>query len=146
VPTTRRHRTLSAGPEDVWRVVGDPHHLPRWWPRVGRVEAVEHNRWTQVFMTAKGKPVRADFRLLESEPPRRRQWSQELQDSPFERLMNEAVTEVRLEPAGDAATLVTIELHQKLRGFARLGGFMVRRASRRLLDEALEGLSAATER
>jgi uncharacterized protein YndB with AHSA1/START domain len=146
VPITRRQRTLSAGLEDVWRVVGDPHHLPRWWPRVRRVEGVEHNRWTQVFMTAKGKPVRADFRLLESEPPHRRQWSQALEGSPFERLMNEAVTEVRLEPAGGAATLVTIELHQRLRGFARLGGFMVRRASRRLLDEALEGLSAATER
>jgi uncharacterized protein YndB with AHSA1/START domain len=146
VPTTRRHRTLSAAPQDVWRVVGDPHHLPRWWPRVRRVEGVDHDRWTQVFMTAKGKPVRADYRLLASDPPRRRQWAQELEDSPFERLMNEAVTEVRLEPTGNADTLVTIELHQKLRGFARLGGFMVRRASRRLLDEALDGLTAATER
>ena len=144
--TTRRHRTLRAGPDDVWRVVGDPHHLPRWWPRVRRVEGVERDRWTQVFVTAKGKPVRADYRLLESEAPRRRQWSQELEDSPFERLMNEAVTEVRLEPAGDAATRVTIELHQRLRGFAWLGGFLVRRANRRLLDEALEGLGAATER
>ena len=146
MPTTRRHRTLSAGPEDVWRVVGDPHHLPRWWPRVRRVEAVDHDRWTQVFVTTKGTPVRADYRLLESEPPRRRRWGQELEDSPFERLLGEAVTEVRLEPAGEAATRVTIELRQKLRGFARLGGFLVRRATRRLLDQALDGLSAACER
>ena len=51
-------------------------------------------------------------------------------------------TEMRLEPAGDGATRVTLELRQKLRGLARLGGFMVRRAARRALDEALEGLES----
>jgi uncharacterized protein YndB with AHSA1/START domain len=146
MPTTRRHRTLGAEVGDVWAVIADPHHLPRWWPRVGRVEGVDQDRWTQVFVTRKGRPVRADFRLLASEPPSRREWRQEIQDTPFERVLHESVTAVALEPEGAQATRVTIELRQRLRGLSRLGGFMVRRASRRLLDEALEGLRVACER
>lgn len=146
MPRIRRHATLAAGSGAVWQVVGDPHHLPRWWPKVGRVEGVEEDRWTSVFMTQKGKPVRADFRVVASEPQRHRVWSQELEDSPFERVLAESVTEVRLEPRDGAVTEVTIELRQRLRGLARLGGFMVRRAGGRVLDEALEGLRGACER
>jgi uncharacterized protein YndB with AHSA1/START domain len=145
MPVTRRHRTLRADVADVWTVVADPHHLPRWWPRVGRVEGVDAGRWTQVFLTSKGRPVRADYTVLASEPPKRREWRQEIEGSPFERVFSEAVTEVRLEP-DESATRVTIELRQRLRGLSRLGGFMVKRASRRLLDEALEGLRVACER
>jgi uncharacterized protein YndB with AHSA1/START domain len=142
LPTTARTRTVSAAPEAIWDVVADPHHLPRWWPRVGRVEGVERNRFTKVFMTEKGRPVRADFVMEETEPPRAVRWRQEIEDSPFERVLDAAVTEVRLAPA-DGATAVTIELRQKLRGMARLAPFLVRRATRRLLDEALDGLERA---
>ena len=145
MPTTRRSRTIDAPVEDVWDVVSDPHHLPRWWPRVTRVEGAEEGRFTQVLATAKGKPVRADFRVVESVPPRRQLWVQELEDSPFERLMGEALTEIGLEPA-DAATKVAIELRQRLRGFARFGWFLVRRANVRVLDEALDGLERACGR
>ena len=146
MPRVRRAATLSAGSGEVWEVVGDPHHLPRWWPKVGRVEGVEDDRWTVVFLTQKGKPIRADYRLVASEAPTQRSWRQELEDSPFERVLSESLTEVRLEPGGEASTRVTIELSQKLRGLSRLGGFMVRRGSRRVLDEALEGLRGACER
>jgi uncharacterized protein YndB with AHSA1/START domain len=146
VPTTRRHRVFGVGPDDIWEVVGDPHHFPRWWPRVQRVEAVDEDRWTQVFVTGKGKPVRADYRLLVSEPPRRRAWAQEVEGTPFERVLREAITEVSLRAQPSSGTEVAIEVRQRLRGFARLGGFMIRRATRRLLDEALEGLGAACER
>ena len=44
----------------------DAHHMPRWWPGVVRVEGVEEDRFTQVFQTKKGRPVRMDFRLLAS--------------------------------------------------------------------------------
>jgi uncharacterized protein YndB with AHSA1/START domain len=149
VPTTKRQRTIAAPPEAVWRVVGDANHLPRWWPRVRRVEAVSEAGWTKVFMTGKGRPVRADYTLLETEPPRAISWSQELEDSPFERLMDEAVTEVRLAPAaspeGDV-TDVTIVLRQRLRGWARFAPFLVKRGTRRLLDEALDGLEQCTAR
>lgn len=146
MPVTRRHRTLRAEVAEVWSVIADPHHLPRWWPRVGRVEAVDADSWTQVFVTRKGRPVRADYTVLASEPPTRRQWRQEVEGSPFERVLREAVTEVRVEPEGAGETRVTIELRQRMRGLSRLGGFMVKRASRRLLDEALEGLRGACER
>jgi uncharacterized protein YndB with AHSA1/START domain len=146
VPTTRRHRTVHAPVAEVWDVVADPYHFPRWWPRVGRVEGVQRRSWTKVFMTSKGRPLRADYRLLESEPKRRLEWEQELEGSPFEKVLARAVTEVCLAPQDGQSTRVTIELRQVPRGFSRFGGLMMRRASRSLIDEALEGLSGACER
>ncbi len=46
-----------------------PTTCPRWWPGVERVEGVEDDRFTQVFKTKRGRPVRADFRVLDSQPP-----------------------------------------------------------------------------
>jgi Polyketide cyclase / dehydrase and lipid transport len=123
-------------------VLADPHHIPRWWPGVTRVEGVENERWTEVFVTKRGRPVRADFHLLTSEPPWRRAWEQELVGTPFERVLEEAITEVTLEPAG-AGTQVTLAQRQKLRGYSRTGGFMMRRATKSKLQEAIEGLERA---
>jgi uncharacterized protein YndB with AHSA1/START domain len=139
VATARRTRTLAVAPRRVWELIEDPHHLPRWWPGVTRMESVAEDQWTQVFTTKKGRPVRVDFRLLESEPPSRRAWEQELIGTPFERLLNESITEIRLEPDG-SGTRVTIEQRQQLRGYSRTGGFMLRRATGSKLDEALDGL------
>jgi carbon monoxide dehydrogenase subunit G len=83
--------------------------------------------------------VRADFRVVESVAPERRAWEQELAGSPFERIMAAARTEVRLEPEGDGSR-VTIHVRQQMRGTARFGAWMVRRATRRQLDEALTAL------
>jgi uncharacterized protein YndB with AHSA1/START domain len=141
MPTARRTRTLSASPDRVWEIVNDAHHIPRWWPGVTRVEAVEADCWTNVFMSKRGRPVRADYRVAESEPPRRLAWEQELAGTPFERLLAQAVTEIWIEPADDG-TLVTLELRQKLRGSGRFGSFMLKRATRTKLDEALAGLAA----
>jgi uncharacterized protein YndB with AHSA1/START domain len=140
VPVTRRSRTIGSSPERVWSVVGDPHHLPRWWPRVARVEGASSERWTQVLMTAKGKPVRADFRLVRAEEPRCCAWEQELEGTPFGRLMAEARTDVMLEPRGEDATEVSISVTQRLRSWSRLTPFLFRRAARTQLDEALAGL------
>jgi len=30
---------IPAPRADVWNVVSDPYHLPRWWPKVTRVES-----------------------------------------------------------------------------------------------------------
>jgi len=114
VPTARRARRLSAGREAVWDVVSDPYHLPRWWPRVSRVESVAAERWTKVFGTRKGKSVRADERLLDSDPLARRSWTQELEESPFERILRESVTTVELEPD------VTVQPFTALRGATRV--------------------------
>lgn len=139
MPTTRRRRTLDAPPSAVWAVVSDPHHLPRWWPRAARVEDVSRNHYTLVLTTAKGRSVRADYRVVAHEPRRLRRAAQEIEGSPFEKLLRTSEVEIALEEEADG-TLVTMELAQKLRGASRLGGFMFRGAARRTLDEALDSL------
>ncbi len=153
MPTAQRSRKVPAAPEQVWEVIADPHHMPRWWPDVKRMEGVEDDRWTQVFTTKKGRPVRMDFHLLKSDPPGpggdppgRRVWEQDIEGTPFERVLGEAITEVLVErapgPEGrdGEATRVTIALNQRLRGYSRTGGFLLVRATRARLDEALRGL------
>jgi uncharacterized protein YndB with AHSA1/START domain len=137
---TRRTRTLPASPEQLWDVIADPHHMPRWWPGVERMEGVEPDRFTQVFKTKRGRPVRADFRVVTSEPPTTRAWEQEVDGTPFERVLSASVIEVRLDPVS-AGTEVTISQRQKLRGYSRTGGFLVRRATASRLDAALDGLA-----
>jgi len=143
MPVTSRSRRLDAAPDDVWRIVGDPYHLPRWWPKVTRVEAVAGGRFTEVLGgTRSGRSVRADFRIEEKRRGELLRFSQELAGSPFERVLREAQTAIAVAPDGDG-TRVTLTLHQRMRGMSRLGGFLVRRATRRILDEALDGLEAA---
>jgi uncharacterized protein YndB with AHSA1/START domain len=136
---SRRSRTIMAAPQRIWEVLEDANHFPRWWPGVKRMEGVGADGWTQVFMTKKGRAVRVDFRLLESEPPWRRSWEQELAGTPFERVLEQSITEVTLEPV-DGGTRVTFEQRQKLKGYSRTGGLMLRRANRKTLDEALAQL------
>jgi len=149
MPTVSRSLTIAAPPQAVWEVVGDPHHFPRWWPRVARMEAVSDERWTQVLLTRRGKPVRADFQLLESHPPQagvgRRTWAQQLPGTPFGRVLDESITEVALEPDGAGGTRVTIAQRQRLRGYSRTGRFQLRRAATSVLDEALAGLARLHE-
>jgi uncharacterized protein YndB with AHSA1/START domain len=140
VATTRRSRTVAAPPQAVWATVGDPHHLPRWWPRVSRVEGVDERGFTEVLTTDRGRAVRADFRLKERRAPELCRWTQAVDNTPFERILAASETEVRLAPAA-GGTRVTLELRQRLRGTARLGGFLVRRAARRQLDDALDALA-----
>jgi carbon monoxide dehydrogenase subunit G len=142
MPSARRSRTIEAPLQELWEVLQDPHHLPRWWPRVERVEDVDGDAFTEVMRTAKGKLVRADFRLRRSTAGSHMLvWEQQLEGTPFARVLSFAETRVRLEPDA-AATIVTIELEQRVNGvFARLGGFIVRRAAAATIEQALEGLA-----
>ena len=134
-----RSRVLPASQQELWELIADPHHMPRWWPGVTRMEGVESDRFTQVHKTKRGRAVRIDFRVIESDPPWARAWEQEIAGTPFERVLNESVTEVRLEPVA-GGTEVTIGQLQKLRGYSRTGGVLLKRATRSKLDEALDGL------
>jgi hypothetical protein len=98
-----------------------------------------------VLKTPKGATVRADFTRTEYEPPRRIAWRQELEESPFERVFVSAETAIDLDAEGEAATRVHLAAAERLRGRYRLGGWLVRRAARRRLDEALAGIAEATE-
>jgi uncharacterized protein YndB with AHSA1/START domain len=135
----RRSRAVQASPEKVWDLVSDPHHLPRWWPRVSRVEGVSADAWTTVYGTDRGRTVRADYTLVGSEG-RRRTWALEAEGTPFERLFTEQLTTVEVHEGK-----VTLEVRQKARGWARFGGFSVRRGTARTLDEALAGIASALE-
>jgi uncharacterized protein YndB with AHSA1/START domain len=147
MPTARRTRTIAAPSRELWETICDPHHLPRWWPRVNRVEDVTDTEFTEVLITGAGKYVRADFTLAACEEREGRLcWEQRLEGSPFARLLKRAETEVRLrpgpvEPGVQSATEVTIELRQALNGFfSRFGAYMVRKAATRTIEEALDGL------
>ena len=105
------------------------------------MEAVTDEHFTEVLATQDGRSLRADFRVVDSRAPERRAWEQEVQGTPFERVFAASSTEVKLLPDG-AGTRVTLVMRQQLRGSARMGGFMVRRATGRVLDEALQALEA----
>jgi uncharacterized protein YndB with AHSA1/START domain len=147
MPKVSRSRTIEASPDRVWDLVSDPHNLPRWWPRIVRVEDVQGKgdraRWTAVLETERGTGVRADFRCLGSTSLRRFAWKQDLEDTPFERILRESRVEIRMEPEGAGATAVRLESQERLRGLSRLGSSMMRGATRRRLDEALDGIRFA---
>jgi uncharacterized protein YndB with AHSA1/START domain len=134
-----RSRTVAVAPEAVWAVVAEPRRLARWWPRTERVKGISANGWTTVLRSERGRPVRADWRLEESERPVCRAWAQELAGTPFENVLRERRVEARLE-AVEGGTLVTLELRQEPRGRSKLGGWQLRRAAGKELDGALDGL------
>src|SRR4051794_25908247 len=145
MPEVTRVRAIAAPPERVWALVSDPFMLPRWWPATARVEDVTDDAWTSVLKTQGGKTVRADFTRTERLLHRRVAWRQELEESPFERVFASAETVVSLEADGDGATRVSLTAVEGLRGRYRLGGWLVRRAARRRLEDALTGIAEAVE-
>ena len=148
MPKVSRRRTVDAPPDDVWSLVSDPYSLPRWWPRTTRVENVEktsagkRSQWTKVLETAEGRGVRADYRCLSSAHAERYVWEQQLENSPFERVLSSSVTEIGLRPEGEG-TEVRLTSRQRLRGLSRLGSPMMRRATAKTLEEALGGIDRA---
>jgi uncharacterized protein YndB with AHSA1/START domain len=137
----RRERVVSGAPADIWRIVSDPTRLPAWWPGVSRVEEASREAWTTVLISPKGKSVRADYTLVEAVEPEWLRWRQEVEESPFERLLSESTTEVALEPDPGGGTRVRLTLDQRPRGWARFSPFQLRAAARRQAEGALEGLA-----
>jgi uncharacterized protein YndB with AHSA1/START domain len=141
-----RKRTVSASREDVWQLVADPYSLPRWWPRVMRVEGVEgegqSTQWTKVLGTSEGRSVRADFHCTVAVEPDRFGWEQDIEGTPFERHLRHYAVETSLVEA-NGGTEVTLAASQTLRGLSRLGSPMMRRGQGSLLEEALEALDGA---
>jgi uncharacterized protein YndB with AHSA1/START domain len=143
-----RRRVIDAAPAEVWALVSDPYSLPRWWPRTVRVENVDRkgagkrSQWTKVLETADGRGVRADFRCLSSSEGDRYVWEQQLPGTPFERILRSSVLEIELDRA-DGGSAISLTSRQGLRGLSRLGSPMMRRATGRTLNEALDGIERA---
>ncbi len=139
---------IDASPEKVWDLVSDPHHLPRWWPRTVRVEDVRvapggrRSRWTTVLGTQRGRGVRADYRCTGATAGERYVWEQEIEGTPFEKILRSAELQIRLEGQTEG-TLITLISSERLRGLSRLGSPMMRRATRQRLEEALSGIERA---
>ncbi len=153
VPVRRRRwraertRLLPATPATVWELIADPFAMTRWWPNVVRVEGVDQERFTLVFQSKRKRPVRMDFRVLASdapgtggEPSGHRAWEQEVEGTPFERVLDSSITEMLLDPVHGGTTQVTIAQAQRLRGYSRTGALLLRRATEKRLDEALDAL------
>lgn len=142
MPRARSSRVLAAPPQEVWRTVGDVEQMPRWWPKARRVEALDGDEFTQVLRTDKGRDVRADFRIVDVVPFQLLSYEQLLEGTPFASLLRSSAVEIALAPAGEEATALTITAERSLRGLARFGSLIMRRGTRRQLDEALDGLVA----
>jgi uncharacterized protein YndB with AHSA1/START domain len=145
VPVVTQHHAFDAPVERIWKVVSDPYSLPRWWPRVQRVEEVSDEGWTMVLLSDRGKPIRADYTLARTEPMELLEWKQELEETPFERMLSVARVEIELERDDAGATDVSLRSTERLRGLARLGSPMVRRAARKRLNQALQQLGELVE-
>ncbi len=139
-----RSRVLATTREQIWDVVGDPWHEPRWWPRVQRVEGVTRRGWTSVMVSQRGNTVRADWTVEVSERPNRRRWRQDLEGTAFERIFTAYAIEVELERVADG-THVRLLVDQQPRGMARLMPWTLRRAMRRQLKTALDNLAELVE-
>ena len=148
MPRVNRRRVIEAPPAAVWKLVSDPHSLPRWWPRTSRVENVERrgggrrSQWTKVLETSEGRGVRADFRCLSAAENERYVWEQELEGTPFARHLRSSRIEIALREK-DGGTQVDLSSVQSLKGMSRLGSPMMSRGQGAILDEALDGLERA---
>ena len=146
MPAVTENLGFDAPLERVWNVVSDPYSLPRWWPRVQRVEEVTETGWTMVLVSDRGKPIRADYSLKRSQPMELLEWEQELAETPFERMLSLSRLIFEFEwDDDDDVTVVVIRSYERLRGLARLGSPMVRRATRKRLGAALEQLGLLVE-
>jgi uncharacterized protein YndB with AHSA1/START domain len=164
MPTAGETRVLRAPAGVLWELICDPHHLPRWWPRVERVEGVEGALFTEVLRSGSGQRVRADFEITKrDESEMRMVFEQQVAGTPFARVLAASVTEVHVQPRmgmnDSASTEVSITLAQTPPGwfagsstnqpagfpmlnglFARLGSPMMRKAAIKTVKEALDGL------
>ena len=137
MPSAKATRTVAADLERTRDLVADPRSLAGWWPHVARVEDVRGRAFTQVYVSGRGREIRADFRVLETDGPDHRAWAMAVEDSPFAKSFAALEVHARLADAGATATRVELTERSRLRGFARFGGFLVRRARTRVLREAL---------
>ena len=144
-----RSRTVAAPVGEVWKLVSDPYNLPRWWPRVGRVENVDvkpggrRSQWTKVLETAEGRGVRADYRCLSAAENERYVWEQQRRGLAVRQARAQLGGRDRAARRAGEGTEVSLTHDQAMRGLSRLGAPMMRRAQREILDEALDGIEEA---
>jgi hypothetical protein len=96
-----------------------------------------------VLETNHGRGVRADYRCVSSAENERYVWEQQLENSPFAKHLRDSSVEIELHAADAGETRIVMTSSQTMRGMSRLGGWMMRRGQREILDGALDGLEEA---
>ena len=148
LPATSRDRVIEVDPDSVWEFVSDPSNLRTWWPRVVGVEFLQGEpgqdglRWTMVLESDSGRRMRLDYGFAEAVKPSRVVWFHELEGTRFGEHLNRQETTVTIEPAG-AGSRVTITSDGELKGAAKLASFALKSDQKKMLEQALDGLSKA---
>lgn len=141
MPTTSRERLIPGDPDRVWSYAADPGRLPRWWPKVERVERSGPDDFTKWVLSPRGRAVALEFRLDQVEPGRFVRWEQRIDGTIFQRSLRAAAERIEFRESDDGrGVTVKLTIERKMRGTARLGGLMIARAQGRELDEALDSL------
>ncbi len=134
----------------MYDLVADPRRQAGWWPRVTRIEDVagrpgaERTRWTSVLQADSGRLLRLDYRCTAANRPRRYEWEQELEGTPFEKHLARQAVLVSIEPTADGSVVSLTAVHT-IRGMAKVAGFAMRKSQRELLDTALDSLGELLE-
>lgn len=99
MPSFHDSAASSAAPEEVWKLLYDPTRFPDWWAGTGTVEVHDEGSYT---LYPEGYP---DFPMAQLLDTRRQEGrvtvSCQVSDLRFE---------WRLEPTGDAGTLISVEV------------------------------------
>jgi hypothetical protein len=109
---------------------------------VHQVQGGLRSRWTSVLGTERGTGVRVDYRCTGATHGERYAWEQDIEGTPFEKILRSAALEINLQ-GRSGGTVVTLVGSERLRGLSRLGSPMMRRAIAKRLNEALDGIERA---
>ena len=151
MPRVSRSRTIAADPGRVWDLISDPHSLPRWWPRTQRVEDVrnpggQRAHWTTVLGTERGTGVRADFRCTAATEGLRYVWEQEVEGTPFERILKASTLEIGLDSERGSTRVTLTSEAEPSRWLHKLTTALARRFYTRQLEAALEARTTGSVR
>ncbi len=122
VTLVRQSLVIDGRPEDVWRIIGDPHNLPRWNPHIRGVrdapqgELQEGDRYV-VELRIMGVPLTVRAEVVELQ---RNRYSEVLLSGPLE-----ATIRTYLRPIGTQRTRLEHEVHYRFRG-GPLGALVAR--------------------
>jgi uncharacterized protein YndB with AHSA1/START domain len=145
LPRVSRKVELPVGIGSVWEFVSNPGNLPRWWPRVVRVEGVVGRSgtatlsWTSLLEADSGRRVRLDFEATNCDPPVQFSWCQELTGTQFEKHLRRQEYSIRLEGSQDR-TVLELVAETDLKGSAKLATLNLRKSQGQVLDRALADL------
>lgn len=145
--TVSRERTVAAPRDSVWELIAEPRNFSRWWPRAVRAERAAGGRW-RAWLAPPRRPQATVAVLYERGQARRPtllSFRQVVEGTPFARTFRTVSWSFELHEEAPAKTRVRGRADLELRGLARLGGWQVRRAFRRTLDDALGALAQALE-